>query len=442
MPYGKQEAYCYMPSHGKYWARRGYACVIQDVRGRWGSEGTYEPFVNEAKDGYETLDWVAAQPWCDGNIGMTGESYYGYTQWAVAPLGHPNLKCIAPGDTAADIYASWIYNDNAFCLSTMGGWAYVINGKQDQNEFLMDPWHLPLADMPAAAGHPSNAYTEWMEHQARDEYWDRVNVCQRYADVKIPALHWGGWYDVFLNGTIGGWEGVRSEAGEEARDKQWLMIGATDHELSPEFTGRIGRLELKDHGYAHDRIKAFMDHWLKGEDNGVARGGRVRYFTMAANEWRAADEWPLPQTVYTKYYLHGGGSATSLYGDGELSREAPTAEGSESPQGTSGEAATDEFTYDPRDPVTYWLGTSLWELAEHLEDRARGRAAPRRARLHVGAARRGARGDRARDGDAACRDVGAGHRLHGHARRRLPRRLRAPRVRGHPASALPGVRHP
>ena len=280
MPYGKQEAYCYMPSHGKYWARRGYACVIQDVRGRWGSEGVYEPFVNEAKDGYETLDWVAAQPWCDGNIGMTGESYYGYTQWAVAPLGHPNLKCIAPGDTAADIYASWIYNDNAFCLSTMGGWAYVINGKQDYNEFLMDPWHLPLADMPAAAGHPSKAYTEWMEHQARDEYWDRVNVCQRYADVKIPALHWGGWYDVFLNGTIGGWEGVRSEAGEEARDKQWLMIGATDHELSPEFTGRIGRLELKDHGYAHDRIKAFMDHWLKGEDNGVARGGRVRYFTM------------------------------------------------------------------------------------------------------------------------------------------------------------------
>ena len=87
MPYGKQEAYCYMPSHGKYWARRGYACVIQDVRGRWGSEGVYEPFVNEAKDGYETLDWVAAQPWCDGKIGMTGESYYGYTQWAVAPLG-------------------------------------------------------------------------------------------------------------------------------------------------------------------------------------------------------------------------------------------------------------------------------------------------------------------------------------------------------------------
>jgi len=192
LPYGKTEAYCSMPAHGKYWARRGYACVIQDVRGRFGSEGVYEPFVNEAEDGYETLDWVAAQPWCDGNIGMTGESYYGYVQWAVAPLGHPDLKCIAPGDTAADIYASWVYNDNAFCLSTMGGWAYSVNGKLYHNEFLMDPWHLPLAGMPAAAGHPSKAYSEWMRHPTRDEYWDRVNVCGRYQDIKIPVLHWGG----------------------------------------------------------------------------------------------------------------------------------------------------------------------------------------------------------------------------------------------------------
>jgi putative CocE/NonD family hydrolase len=241
MPYGKTEAYCYMPAHGKYWARRGYACVIQDVRGRWGSEGVYEPFVNEAKDGCETLDWVAAQSWCDGAIGMTGESYYGYTQWAVAASGHPNLKCIAPGDTAADIYGSWIYNGNAFCLSTMGGWAYVINGTQDYNEFLMDPWHLPLADMPAAAGHPSKAYSEWMQHPARDAYWDRINHCQHYGDVTIPVLHWGGWYDVFLNGTIGGWEGVRAAADPEVREKQWLMIGATDtnsRRSSPDASGR------------------------------------------------------------------------------------------------------------------------------------------------------------------------------------------------------------
>jgi putative CocE/NonD family hydrolase len=357
MPYGKTEAYCYMPSHGKYWARRGYACVIQDVRGRWGSEGVYEPFVNEAKDGYDTLDWVAAQPWCDGNVGMTGESYYGYTQWAVATLGHPNLKCIAPGDTAADIYASWIYNDNAFCLSTMGGWAYVINGKQDYNEFRFDPWHLPLAEIPAAAGHESKAYSEWMEHQARDEYWDRVNVCHRYADVKVPALHWGGWYDVFLNGTLGGWQGVRDQGAEEVRDKQWLMIGATDHELSPEFTGHIGKLAVERHGYAHDRIKRFMDHWLRGEDAGVSAGGQVLYFTMGKNEWRRTDEWPPKQVEYRRYYLHSDGRAATLEGDGALRADAPS------------DDPPDRFTYDPRDPVRYWLGSNMWELAKHMGDR-------------------------------------------------------------------------
>ena len=357
MPYGKQEAYCYMPSHGKYWAKRGYACVIQDVRGRWGSEGVYEPFVNEAKDGYETLDWVAAQQWCDGDIGMTGESYYGYTQWAVAPLNHPNLKCISPGDTAADIYASWVYNDNAFCLSTMGGWAYVINGKQDVNEFRFDPWHLPLAEIPATAGAPSKAYSEWMEHQARDAYWDRINVCQRYADVQIPVMHWGGWYDVFLNGTIGGWDGVREHAAPEVRENQWLVIGATDHELSPESTGKIGRLSIRSHGYAHDRVKQFFDHWLKGEDNTMARGGRVRYFTIGRDEWRTADEWPLAQTEFRRYYLHGRGLANSLSGDGELTIEAPLDE------------PADRFVYDPRDPVRYWLGTNLWELAKHMGDR-------------------------------------------------------------------------
>lgn len=363
MPYGKTEAYCYMPAHGKYWARRGYACVIQDVRGRWGSEGAYEPFINEARDGYDTLDWIAAQPWCDGNIGMTGESYYGYTQWAVAPLGHPNLRCIAPGDTAADIYGSWIYNANAFCLSTMGGWAYVINGKQDCNEFLMDPWHLPLAEMPAAAGHPSRAYSEWMEHQTRDEYWDRVNVSQRYADIAIPVLHWGGWYDVFLNGTIGGWQGMRAQGPERLRDKQWLVIGATDHELSPEFTGRIGRLAVERHGYAHDRIKVFMDCWLKGEDAGVTEGGRVLYFTMGRNEWRRTDEWPPRQAEERRYYLHGAGAA-------DLPHEAdsPDEAGTLSTNAPEDERA-DRFTYDPRDPADYWLGINLWELAKHMEDR-------------------------------------------------------------------------
>ena len=98
MPYGIRESYAYMPAVGRYWARRGYACVVQDVRGKFGSEGEWDPFVHEVDDGYDAVDWVARQPWCDGRVGMTGESYFAFTQWAAAASRHPALRCISPGD--------------------------------------------------------------------------------------------------------------------------------------------------------------------------------------------------------------------------------------------------------------------------------------------------------------------------------------------------------
>jgi putative CocE/NonD family hydrolase len=358
MPYGKQEAYCYMPAHGKYWARRGFACVIQDVRGRWSSEGCFEPFVHESDDGWDTLQWVSDQPWCDGAIGMTGESYYGYTQWAVAHLGHPNLRCIAPGDTSADIYASWVYVHNAFCQQTMGLWAYEINGPRDVNEYRFDPWHLPLESSADAAGTTSLTYSEWIAHPQREPYWDKINHCQHYGEVTLPTLHWGGWHDVFLTGTIAGWQGVRDSARDEpARRNQYLMISPTDHELTPDFRARIGRLELRNNGYTHDRVCRFMDHWLRDAENGIDTDPRVRIFVMGANRWREADEWPLPGVEFTDYFLHSDGQA-GVNNCGVLNEMMPVAE-----------EPTDVYTYDPENPVTFWLGKNLWEAAAELEDR-------------------------------------------------------------------------
>jgi uncharacterized protein len=366
MPYGKREAYCYMPAHGRFWARLGYACVVQDVRGRWASEGVYEPFVHEAADGWDTLDWIAGQPWCSGRIGMTGESYYGYTQWAVAASRHPNLVCAAPGDTAADIYASWAYVNNAFCQHTMGGWTFAINGRRDVNEFRWDPWHLPLATATDAAGHPSVTHKEWIANPRRNGYWSRINVCDRYADVAIPLLHWGGWYDTFLTGTIDGWRGVRAQTRDrQGRDRQRLTIAATDHEMTPEFDGSVGPHRLVGHGYSHDRVARFMDEWLlPGKDGGGAAAtaspravAPVRYFTMVANEWHTADDWPPPGVEERRFYLRSGGRAAGLEGDGVLSPDQP------------GDEPPDVYRYDPEDPVTYWLGTSLWEAARYLHDR-------------------------------------------------------------------------
>jgi hypothetical protein len=354
MPYGKREAYCYMPAHGKYWARRGFACVIQDVRGRWASEGRFEPFVNEAADGHDTISWVADQPWCDGNVGMTGESYYGYTQWAAAIDSHPALKCVAPGDTAADIYGSWVYNGNAFCLQTMGEWSYGMNGRRDRNPYRFDPWHLPLHEVSAVTGTPSPTYEEWIEHPAREAYWDAVNVCQSYEHIAIPMMHWGGWYDVFLNGTIGGWQGMKGQAREDAfRDTQSLVIGPTDHELSPDFTGKIGRVELNGHGYTHDRVLRFMTRWLRGDES--ADEARVRLFVVGRNEWIEGNDWPPVGVTRQEYFLHGDGTAGEA--GGTLSPAAPD------------DQLPDSYTYDPADPVTYWLGVNIWECGRHLGDR-------------------------------------------------------------------------
>jgi hypothetical protein len=358
LPYGKDEYYCQMPAVGKYWAKKGYVCVVQDVRGKWSSEGKWDPFVNEANDGYDTLNWIAKQPWCDGNIGMTGESYFGYTQWAVAPLNHPNLKCIVPGTTATDIYGVWIYNNNAFCIQTLGEWAYSMNAKKYTNYLRLNSPHLPLITVDDEAGITCNYYKDWIKHPSRDSYWEHINVNEKYDQIKIPILHLGGWYDVFLKGTIDDWLGVKQNSESAvARKNQWLLIGPIDHEWTTEYTHKIGKMNIGEKGLEYDILQQFFDYWLKGIDNGFSKTPRVKIFVTGDNKWRYENEWPLARTKYTKYYFHSNGSANTLNGDGALDTNKPKDEPS------------DSYVYDPNDPITVSLETYLWELAKYLKDR-------------------------------------------------------------------------
>jgi putative CocE/NonD family hydrolase len=360
LPYGKDEYYCYMPAHGKYWVSKGYACVVQDVRGKWCSEGKFDPFINEPNDGYDTLDWIAGQPWCDGNIGMTGESYYGYTQWAVAPLNHPNLKCIVPGNTAANIYGEFMYIDHAFCLKTIGNWGPEMNSRTYANHFRQNPWHLPLIDIPDDAGIPCNYYRDWIKHPTRDSYWDPINVDQKFGEIKIPVLNWGGWYDVFVRSTINDWIGMRTHASDETvRDSQYLIISPCDHETTPMFTGRTGRFDVGKTAWTYDHVQHFYDYYLKGIDNGLKQEPHVKIFVLGDNKWRYENEWPLARTVYTKFFFHSQGKANTLRGDGSLSKLEPS---DESP---------DLFRYDPKHPVDITLHTDLWNLARTAKDRRR-----------------------------------------------------------------------
>jgi len=360
MPYGKDEYYCFMPWIGRFWARKGYACVAQDVRGKWSSEGEWEPLVNEIDDGYDTIEWISQQPWCDGNIGATGESYYGYTSWAAALSGHPNLKAIAPSTTAMDIYGAWVYRNGALCMQTMGIWALHMNARRYRNPLRIDQWHLPLISWDDNAGIPCAYYKDWIRHPTRDEYWQRINLDDGYSDIEIPVLHMGGWYDTFLGSTLRDWAGVReSSRSETARLNQWLLVSPIDHEGTPESSGRIGRIEIgTSEGWERwEMSRRFFDYWLKGVDNGLAEEPRVKLFVIGDNEWRYEDEWPLARTRYTRYYFHSDGGANTSGGDGWLSLDSPV------------EEPVDTFVYDPEDPVSISLQEDMWYLAQTLLDR-------------------------------------------------------------------------
>ena len=360
LPYGKSESYCAEPVKGRFWASREYAYVVQDVRGKHKSEGVWEPFVNEVNDGFDSIDWISNQPWCNGRIGISGISYFGYTSLAAAVSGHPALVCAAPRMTAADIYGVWMYKGGAFCMQTMGSWLIGEEDRKEQNDLLIDYWHLPLLSLGEAAGLKDSHFRKCIEHPRRDAYWARIDLNSCYEKIRIPMLHMGGWYDVFLKGTINDWTELCVRADDKGRRNQWLVIGPDDHETSPLITGRIGRVRIGKNpaDHATEMMARFFDHWLKGVDNGFEKSSRVRIFVIGDNVWRSETAWPLERMRPTDYYLHSRGKANSLMGDGSLSTEAPTSESS------------DTYLYDPSDPVRQSLGEDLWYLAKTLKDRS------------------------------------------------------------------------
>jgi uncharacterized protein len=343
-------------------ATAGFAVVVQDVRGRYTSDGAFTPFFNERADGFDTLEWLIAQPWCDGNIGMFGGSYVGLTQWQAAMSGHPNLKAIVPYVTASNYHDGWVYQGGAFELSFNLSWTMSVltlntalraNGNNlaaPEIEAIYDASDGLDAEFPRLplTGHPllrdfSTYYDDWIDHPGYDYYWEMLDVSKAHAIVNPAVLNIGGWYDIFLKGTIHNFTGMRAESTEADRARHQLLVGPWNHGGMK--TGNpIGRMDFGmrstgstiDEGGLHLR---WYDRWLRGIDNGIERDAPVRVFVMGANRWRSAEEWPLPGTDFQEWYLHSDGRANSLHGDGTLSRDTPMSE------------APDSYVYNPRNPV-------------------------------------------------------------------------------------------
>lgn len=358
LPYGKTEAYCYMPLVGDHYARKGYAFVAQDVRGKWGSEGVFEPNLssNEIPDGYDTTEWITQQPWSNGRVGMWGESYFGFTTFAGGVGGHPGLVCIAPGDITVDRY-SGTFRYGALQLNTVGRWAIRMVAQQYQDLSDIDPWHLPLAEMANAASVPSRYFDQLINNPSRTPFWNERCLLQAYDRIRIPVLHWSGWYDNYLGPLIADWRIMRDRNGGAGHNH--LFIGPWDHEGTADKVHRVGRLKVGDGTATHrwDTYQAFFDRYLMRSDDSFGRDGAVHYFVMGKNVWRNADDWPPPEARMTQYYLHSRGNAKTLHGDGYLDTNPPQDE------------PADTYVYDPLDPVADTVDVDCWSIAAQMKDR-------------------------------------------------------------------------
>ena len=373
-PYNKEGGSENAVGSPEFYAARGYSVVIQDVRGRFASDGDFYPFRDDGdgsnRDGYDTVEWAAAQPWSDGNVGTIGGSYSGATQYRNALSRPPHLRAMFIRESSADYYQEWVYRGGAFELGFNMGWARAVtysnlphlaegaehdrrNGILERAAEEQDDWYgrLPLYPNPLVEG-LSDWYNDWLAHPNDGPYWWQFNVQNGHDQIETPMYHLGGWFDVFLAGTLKHYVGLKRHARtQKARDSQKLIVGpwihgpanidnrfAGEFDFGPGAAVKLNELRLP-----------WFDYHLKGIDTGVMNDPPVRIFVMGSNEWRSESDWPLPDTHYTPYYLRSGssGSVGSL-NDASLSAEPPA--GAESP---------DSYVYDPSNPVPSKGGNTL-----------------------------------------------------------------------------------
>ena len=322
-------------------ANNGYACVIEDCRGRWDSDGAYYPF-REGEDGYDTQEWIGQQPWSNGKTGTSGGSYVGTVQWQSALHGSEYLTCMAPRVICTDYYSGLVYPGGALQLSVLMTWGMRTNARTAQTIDFHD-WTeafraLPTEEMDKLAGRDLDFWSDWIAHPTYDNYWEAFNG-ERWDEIAAPAFNMGGWYDLYAPQTFTNYNGLRQHGRTEEAKQSKLIVGPWPHALSQ--SPRTGDVDFGAHSMAdlETMEMRWFDYWLKGVDNGIVDEPPIRLFIMGVNTWRDEHEWPLARTDWQKWHLHSGGNANTLIGDGALSTASPA---DESP---------DQFTYDPLYPV-------------------------------------------------------------------------------------------
>ncbi len=343
LPYGKNERFGFMPQIAPLVTERGYAFVVQDTRGKFHSEGEPLAFVHEVSDGADTLGWIAEQPWSDGAVGMFGDSYYGFTQWAAVASGHPALRAIVPRFTTSRVGDDWMYHQGVFCLYTMGEWAATswVDGSLYE---LRPTFGRPLADLvpEVQGGRRSASFDRWIRTPPGDPAWTTgiYGIPEVAGGLRLPALHWGGWWDVFQRGQVADFLAAVA-AGAPG---QHLLMASADHFDDPLVADGepVVDIEEDDEALARylpamlDPVLAFLDRHLRGRDG--ARIPAVRWH-LANDGWREAEAWP-PSGART-LRLHPTAGDRALSG----------AEGGGLAERSDARGVDVAWVHDPADPV-------------------------------------------------------------------------------------------
>jgi putative CocE/NonD family hydrolase len=317
-PYGKHNAARSDGMHLKA-VERGYAVVMQDVRGRFASDGLFDPYRQEGADGYDTIEWAARQAWSNGRIGTYGLSYPGAVQWLAAVERPPHLVAMAPAMTFSSprrffymngifdrSWLPWIYQyvapDARRRLGMPVGedaeksWARVAGEYQS---------FLPLRDLPWLR-QEAPYYFEWLAHPPEDPWWDWAELRNRYSRVTAAVLNLSGWYDdaYGLEGAITNFNGLVDWRPHD-EPRAHLVLGPWVHGVPSPASGRAGDLDFGPNaGIDYDALVLdFHDHYMRGISNRFATEPPVRYFVMGANEWREAAEWPPDAESVVDLYL-------------------------------------------------------------------------------------------------------------------------------------------
>jgi putative CocE/NonD family hydrolase len=381
LPYSKDSEFLFSSYMNPIrFVEAGYAVVMQDCRGTGVSEGEFHTDDSNVNDGFDTVEWVAAQSWCNGNVGMCGYSALGAMQMNAALAHPPHLKAICPAQVSNALRGMPMWEGGAFLLQANLLWLNSMIAKEltqsklsgkKQNELrerltyieqnlVQSCRTLPLLNIPtneiAKELRLGSVFAEWLTSIESDEYWEKSLSPFPLHKIAIPAFHMGGWYHHVITSAVIKDYLIITEKGatEIARKNQKLLIGPWVHTGGPSTVGEID-FGASSSGTAIDltgiHIRWF-DHWLKGINNGIMDEPPVRIFVMGDNTWRSENEWPLARTKYTPYYLHSQGGANSRAGDGILNTEKPA------------EEQPDNYLYNPRNPVPTQAG--IGRAIEHV----------------------------------------------------------------------------